>query len=113
MKIYDFNIKTNLYELCFSCYDSKLEVAYRPISMLSNIDKIFKKLIHSRLIEFHEERQIFCYSKFGFQKDFSTNHAILNLLENIQKALSDGQIPCEIFIDFEKAFDTVSHNILL
>ena len=42
----------------------------------------------------------------------STNHAILNLLEIIQKKLDDGQIICGIFIDLEKAFDTVSHDIL-
>ena len=33
------------------------------------------------------------------------------MLEIIQKALDDGQIACGIFIDFEKAFDTVSHDI--
>ena len=43
--------------------------------------------MHSRLIEFLEERQILYYKQFGFRKDFSINHAILNLLENIQKAL--------------------------
>ena len=69
--------------------------------------------MHSRLIEFLEERQILYYKQFGFRKDFSTNHAILNLLEIIQKALDDGQIACGIFIDLEKAFDTVSHDILL
>ena len=47
--------------------DSKLEVSnYRPISLLSNIDKIFEKLMHSRLIEFLEERQILYYKQFGF-----------------------------------------------
>ena len=94
--------------------DSRLEVSnYRPISLLSNIDKSFEKLMHSRLIEFLEERQILYYKQFGFQKHFSTNHAILNLLEIIQKELDDGQIACGIFIDLEKAFDTVSHDILL
>ena len=94
--------------------DSKLEVSnYRPISLLSNINKIFKKLMHSRLIEFLEERQILYYKQFGFRKDFSTNHAILNLLEIIQKALDDGQLACGIFIDLENTFDTVSHHILL
>ena len=94
--------------------DSKLEVSnYRPISLLSNIEKIFEKLMHSRLNEFLEERQILYYKQFGFRKDFSTNHAILNLLEIIQKALDGGQIACGIFIDLEKAFDTVSHDILL
>ena len=41
------------------------------------------------------------------------NHAILNLLEIIQKALGDGQIACGIFINLEKSFGTVSHDILL
>ena len=69
--------------------------------------------MHSRLIEFLEEKQILHYRQFGFRKDFSTNHAILTLLESIQKALDDGQFACGIFIDLEKAFDTVGHDILL
>ena len=69
--------------------------------------------MHSRLIEFLEEKQILYYRQFGFRKDFSTNHAILALLESIQKALDDRQFTCSIFIDLEKAFDTVSHDILL
>ena len=69
--------------------------------------------MHIRLIEFLEGKQILYYRQFGFRKDFSTNHAILTLLESIQKALDDGQFACGIFIDLEKAFDTVSHDILL
>ena len=94
--------------------DSKQEVSnYRPVSLLYNIDKIVEKLMQSRLIEFLEESQILYYEQFGFRKGFSTNHAILNLLEIIQKALDDGQIACGILTDLEKAFDTVSHDILL
>ena len=85
---------------------------YRPISLISNINKIFEKLMHSRLTEFLVERQILYYKQLGFWKDFTTNYAILNLLEIIQKAL-DGQIACGIFIGLEKAFDIVSHDILL
>ena len=45
--------------------DSRLEVSnYRPISLLSNIDKIFKKLVQSTLIEFLKERQIVYYMPF-------------------------------------------------
>ena len=92
--------------------DSRLEMSnYRPISLLSNINKVFEKLMHSRVIGFLEERQILYYKQFCFCKDFSTNYVILNLLEIIQKALDDGQIACGIFIDFEKAFDIVSHGI--
>ena len=94
--------------------NSKLEVSNnRPISVLSNIDKIFEKLMQSRLIEFLEEKQILYYRQLGFRKDFSTNYAILILLESLQKALDDRQIASRISIDLEKAFDTVSHDILL
>ena len=56
--------------------DSKLEVSkYRPIYLLSNIDKIFENLRHNRLIECLEERQILYYKQFGFRKDFSTNQS--------------------------------------
>ena len=51
--------------------DSKLEVSnYRPISLLSNIDKIFEKLMHSRLIEFLEKRQILLLQTVWFSKRF-------------------------------------------
>ena len=94
--------------------DSKLEGSnYRPTSLLSSINKIFEKLTHNRLIQFLEERQILYYKQFGFRKDFSRNHVIFHLLEIIQKVLDDGQIVCGVFIGLEKAFDTVSHDILL
>ena len=64
--------------------------------------------MHSTLIEFLEERQIRYYKQFGFRKDFSTNNVILNLLEIIQKALDDRKLACEIFIELENTFDTVS-----
>ena len=94
--------------------DSRLEVCnYRPVYLLSNIDKIFEKLLHSRLIGFLEERKILYYKQFGFRKDSSTNHVILNSPEIIQKALDDEKIACGVVIDLEKAFDTVSRDILL
>ena len=48
--------------------------------------------MNSRLIEFLEERQILYYKQCAFPKDFSTNDAIFNLLEIIQKTLNQGQI---------------------
>ena len=79
-------------EITINKKDSKLEVSnYRPIFLLSDLDKIFEKPMHSRFIEFLEEPQLLNNKQFGFRKDFSTNRAILNLLESIQKTLNDGQ----------------------
>ena len=50
---------------------------------------------------------------FGFRQKFSTSHALINLTENIRQALDNGYIGCGIFVDLQKVFDTVDHQILL
>ena len=51
--------------------------------------------------------------KFGFRKQHSTSHALINLPENIRKALDDENTDCGVFVDLQKAFDIVDHKILL
>ena len=43
----------------------------------------------------------------------STNHALLSLTENIRDVLHNNNFACGIFIDHQKAFNTVDHSILL
>ena len=73
----------------------------------------FPLLLKLKENKFLEAKQILYYRQFRFRNNFLTNHAILTLLESIQKALDDGQLACGIFKDLEKTFDTVSHGILL
>ena len=51
--------------------------------------------------------------QFGFRQNFSTSHALSSLTENIRQALGEGYIGCGIFVDLQKAFDTVDHEILI
>ena len=41
------------------------------------------------------------------------SYALINITENIRKALDDGNIDCGVFADLQKAFDNVDHQILL
>ena len=94
--------------------DSKLESSnYRPISLLSNINKILEKLMHNRLMKFLTELKILYLKQFGFRKNFSTAHAIINLIDSIENAFDPAKFACRVFIDLVKAFDTVDHDILL
>ena len=87
--------------------DSKLDYSnYCPISLLSNIEKILEKLMYKRLYTFLNNNIIYNV-QFGFRQQYSTSH------ENIRKALSDGNIYCGVFMDLQKAFDTVDHQILI
>ena len=50
--------------------------------------------------------------QFGFSQRFSASHALINLTENIRQALDEEYIGCGIFVDLQKAFDTIDHEIL-
>ena len=43
----------------------------------------------------------------------SAIHALIDITEKIRNALDNKNYACGIFIDLEKAFDTVNHTILL
>jgi hypothetical protein len=97
----------------FKSKGSPLEVSnYRPISLLSNIDKILQKLMQKRLSNFLDTCNALYPLQFGFRSNHSTKYALMNCIENINKALDSGKFACSVFIDLQKAFDTVDHNIL-
>ena len=65
---------------------SKLDVSnYRPISLLSNISKIFEKLMHSRLNNFLEKFKCLYDLQFGFRSKHSTTHTLIDIVEKIRK----------------------------
>ena len=86
---------------------------YRPISLISNISKIIEKLVHKRLNSFLESNSLFYEQQFGFRNNHSTNHALIQITEKIRQALDKNEYACGTFIDLQKAFDTVNHEILL
>ena len=86
---------------------------YRPVSLLSNISKIFEKFMHNRLTNFLLINKLLFSHQFGFRNRYSTNHALTSLTEKIRKAFDEDTFACGVFIDLQKAFDTVDHGILL
>ena len=69
--------------------------------------------MYKRLYTFLNNNDIIYNLQFGFRQQYSTSHALINITENIRKALDDGNIGCGVFVDLQKAFDAVDHQILL
>ncbi len=86
---------------------------YRPISLLSIFDKIIEKLMYRRLYNFLEIHNILYEQQYGFRKNKSTIHSLIQITEQIKYSIEKGMYGCGIFIDLKKAFDTVNHSILL
>ena len=80
--------------------DSKLDYSnYRPISLLSNIKKIPKKLMYNRLYIFLDNKKIIYDLQFRFRQRYSTSHFLINIAEKMRKAVDDGNIGCGDFVD--------------
>ena len=84
---------------------------YRPISLLSLISKAFERCIYNRLIE-HVHGQIY-ELQYGFLRGRSTTSQLLHVLQQVLNVLEQKNQVDIVYLDFAKAFDKVSHNLLL
>lgn len=86
---------------------------YRPISILTSFNKIVERIIHERITNFIMKHNILIDRQFGFRKNSGTESAVIELLSTIQSELNTNNIVSAIFIDLQKAFDLVQHDVLL
>ena len=93
--------------------DPEFASNYRPISLLPIFSTLFEKLVYKRLYSFVTQIVIIHRLQFGFQEKHSVEHALISLTETIRNTLDNKKFGCGIFLDLQKAFDTVNHVILL
>jgi len=93
--------------------NSKFMNNYRPISTLPILSKIFEKLMLKRLLLFMNNNNLLGNNQFGFRKNNNTADAILEFLDYAYDSLSVRNTLIATFLDFSKAFDTISHDVML
>jgi len=84
---------------------------YRPISLLSHLYKLFTKIINKRLekkLDFYQTTD-----QAGFRTGYGTNDHLLTLKVLIEKTLEYNRPLVLVFVDFQKAFDTIEMNAIL
>src|SRR6218665_958990 len=93
--------------------DRQITTNYRPISILPFFGKIMEKAMCKRLNDYVEKKSILYKFQYGFRKGHSTDLALINMQDQITKAIDMEKYSIGVFLDLAKAFDTVDHSILL
>ena len=85
---------------------------YRPISVLPCFSKILEHIMYNRLYKYLIENNILYSKQFGFQNGHSTDHTVVQLVDQIIESFENSKYTLGVFIDLSKAYDTVDHSIL-
>ena len=86
---------------------------YRPISILPTLSKIFEKHIASQIRNYINKFDLLQNEQSGFREHHSCMTALTKMTESWLAEMDRGNLTGNVLLDFSKAFDLVSHNILL
>jgi len=86
---------------------------YRPISLTSNLSKVFERLMSDQIMTFLCQHKLISNTQFGFRPGFSTTDALLYTIEKWRAALDSKKHAVVASLDLSKAFDSIDHEILL
>ena len=86
---------------------------YRPISLTSHIIKIFERILRNKIVDHLESNGLLCKHQHGFRKGRSCLTQLLAHIDAILLNALNGADTDVIYLDYQKAFDKVDHEILL
>lgn len=85
---------------------------YRPISILSQLSKVFERIMHHRMSEFLTRFTVLSEKQHGFRVGRSTQTACTEFVEFVYGSLDGGAHVAGIFFDLSRAFDCLQHKFI-
>ena len=85
----------------------------RPISLLPLPGKILEHLIHKPLLEHLEDNNLINNCQNGFRPKRSTTQTVVQYTSELFQNLNSHHDTVAVNVNFRKAFDTVSHKLLM
>ena len=86
---------------------------YRPISILSVLSKLLEKHVTKHLFAYLNKYNLLHKSQSGFRKHHSCHTALISMVDKWLSSIDKGEVVDAIFYDLKKAFDMVSHVLLI
>ena len=74
---------------------------------------VLEKAVHTQLVYYMNSIGLLHSNQHGFRANRSTGSAIFQYLRDLYTGLDNNLVTGSIYIDYKKAFDTISHDILL
>lgn len=77
------------------------------------ISKVFEGIVYSEVYAHFESKNYFAPNQFGFRKQYNTELAVVDLVENIRLAIDRHQVTIVVFVDFSVAFNSLFTSYIL
>jgi hypothetical protein len=111
--IFPKKLKKSKIKPCFKQGDPKDFSNYRPLALLSSFSKIFERAMHMQLSKFLNDNDLLDKQQYGFRTGRSVVDAGVDFCESVIGSIESKEKVVGIFLDLTKAFDSVSHDLLL
>ena len=84
---------------------------YRPVSILTNISKIYEKLLYKQLSKYFGS--LLATDQCGFRKGFSPQYYLLVMFEKFKEVIDRGNQFGALLTSLSKSFDCIDHKLLI